>query len=374
MKFGVGQPVRRREDVRLVTGRGQYLDDLTFPNVAFAYFVRSPHAHAFIKSVDTAAASAASGVIGVLTAADVAWTGAVPVRGMFKNRDGSPAAQSPKAALPADKVRFGGEAVAMIVAETPALAKDAAELVNVDYEPLEAAGTLETPPNAPAIWDDAPGNLVFHWAEGDEAATKAAFAKAARTVSVEVVQNRVVPNPMEPRGAVGVYDAAADRYTLYTSTQGGSAIRDRVAQAILKIPPEKLRVVTPDVGGGFGMKASVVVEQALVLIAAKKFARPVKWIGERMEAFLADGHGRDVKMKGELALDADARILGLRLTSAAEYGRLHDSCRAAHPDFGLACHVRRLSRAGRVRRGQRLFHQHHGGDVSNRHGNSVSGL
>jgi carbon-monoxide dehydrogenase large subunit len=320
MKFGIGQPVRRKEDIRFVTGRGQYLDDIAPPNTAYAYFVRSPHAHAIIRGVDAEAARDMPGVIGILTAADVVGTGVMPVRGVFKNRDGSLLKPTPKALLPADKVRFSGEAVAMVVAGTAAQAKDAAEAVSIDYEPLAAAGAMEAAPDAPAIWEGVPGNLIFDWADGDEAACSAAFAKAARTVSVELVQNRVVPNPMEPRGAIGLYDAQADSYTLYTSTQGPSTIRDRIAQALLKIPPEKLRVISPDVGGGFGMKATVVAEQALVLIAAKAFRRPVKWIGERMEAFLADGHGRDVKMRGELALDSEARILALRLISSANLG------------------------------------------------------
>ena len=320
MKFGIGQPVRRKEDVRFVTGRGHYLDDMQVPNAAHAFFVRSPHAHAVIRGIDASAARSLPGVIGVLTASDLPKTGTIPVRGAFKNRDGSAIKQSPKELLPADKVRFPGEAVAMVVAETASLAKDAAELVSVDYQPLGAAGTLEAAPHAPPVWDDAPGNLVFDWADGEEAACAVAFAKAARTVSVELVQNRVAPSPMEPRGAIGLYDAATDRYTLYTSSQGSSGIRDRIAASVLKIPLEKLRVVTPDVGGGFGMKNSVAVEQGLVLIAAKTFGRPVRWIGERMEAFLADGHGRDVKMVGELALDADARILALRLTSSANLG------------------------------------------------------
>jgi carbon-monoxide dehydrogenase large subunit len=320
MKFGIGQPVRRKEDVRFVTGHGRYLDDIQPEHTAYAFFVRSPYAHAVLRGVDATTAREAAGVIGVLTAPDLPETGFVPVRGAFKNRDGSAMRVSPKMLLPADKVRFAGEAVAMVVADTPALAKDAAELVSVDYDPLGAAGTLEVAPDAPAIWDDAPGNLVFDWADGDEAACAAAFAKAYKTVSVELVQNRVAPSPMEPRGAIGVYDAAADRYTLYTPTQGSSGIRDKVASSLLKIPPEKLRVVTPDVGGGFGLKNSAAVEQALVLIAAKAFGRPVKWVGERMEAFLGDGHGRDVKMKGELALDAEARILAIRLTSAANMG------------------------------------------------------
>ncbi len=320
MKFGIGQPVRRREDTRFVTGSGRYLDDVKLSGEVHAAFVRSPHAHARVLGVDASAAGEAPGVLGVILAEEVAGTGSIPVRGAFKNRDGSDIKQSPKALLPKDKVRFPGEAVAMIVAETAAQAKDAVELVSVDYEPLPGAASLDQALNTLPVWDGAPGNLCFDWGAGDEAAAAAAFEKAAKVVSIELVQNRVVPNPMETRGAIGVYDPEADRYTLHTSTQGGSMIRDRIAAAVLKIAPDKLRVLTPDVGGGFGMKATVVVEQALVLIAAKKFGRPVKWISERMEAFLADGHGRDVKMKGELALDANARILGLRLTSRANLG------------------------------------------------------
>jgi carbon-monoxide dehydrogenase large subunit len=335
MKYGIGQPVRRREDTRFVTGKGRYLDDLKLQGEVHAAFVRSPHAHARIVAVDASAAEGSPGVLGVLQAKDVAWTGSIPVRGAFKNRDGSEIRQSPKALLPKDKVRFPGEAVAMVVAETAAQAKDAAELVIVEYEPIAAAAVLEQAPDAPPIWDDAPGNLCFDWGAGDEAAVAAAFAKAAKVVSIELVQNRIVPNPMETRGAIGVYDPAADRYTLHTSTQGGSAIRDRIASALLKIPHDKLRVLTPDVGGGFGMKASVVVEQALVLVAARKFGRPVKWISERMEAFLADGHGRDVKMKGELALDAQARILGLRLASRANLGAYMTHIAPHIPTAGL---------------------------------------
>jgi carbon-monoxide dehydrogenase large subunit len=335
MKFGIGQPVRRREDTRFVTGAGHYLDDLKLIGEAHAAFVRSPHAHARIIGVDAAAAKAAPGVLGVLLAEDVAGTGSIPVRGPFKNRDGTETKQSPKALLPHDKVRFPGEAVAMVVAETAAQAKDGAELFLVDYEPLAAAASLDQASSTPPVWDDAPGNLCFDWSAGDEAATTAAFAKAAKVVSVELVQNRIVPNPMETRGAIGVYDPAADRYTLHTSTQGGSMIRDRIAGAILRVPNDKLRVVTPDVGGGFGLKASVVVEQGLALIAAKKFGRPVRWISERMEAFLADGHGRDVKMKGELALDEGARILGLRLTSRANLGAYMTHVGPLIPTAGL---------------------------------------
>src|SRR5262249_3563219 len=254
------------------------------------------------------------------TADDLGDIGTMPVRWPFKNRDGSNIRQSPKALLPKDKVRFSGEAVALVVAETPALAKDAAELVLVDYEPLPASASLNSAAKGELIWDGAPNNLAFDWGEGNEAACTAAFAAAAKTVSIELIQNRIAPSPMEPRGATGVYDGQADRYTLFTSTQGPSSIRERIATALLKIPAEKLRVINHDVGGGFGMKATVGAEQALVLIAAKKFGRPVKWTGERMEAFLADGHGRDVKMRGELALDKDAHILALRLFSRANMG------------------------------------------------------
>ena len=334
MKFGLGQAVLRKEDIRFVTGTGRYLDDVRLDGEVHAAFVRSPHAHAILKGIDAEAARAARGVIGILTHADIV-AGTLPVRGGFKSRDGSDLKSSPKALLPSDKVRFAGEAVAMVVAESAALAKDAAELVAVDYDPLGVSTNVEDAPRAPAIWDGAPGNLAYDWADGDEAACTAAFARAARTVSVALVQNRVVPNPMEPRGAIGVYDPTTDGYTLYTSTQGSSSIRDRIAAALLKIPPQKLRVITPDVGGGFGLKATVVAEQALVLLAAKKFGRPVKWIGERMEAFLADGHGRDVKMRGELALDADARILALRLTSRANLGAYMSHVGPYIPTFGL---------------------------------------
>ena len=335
MKFGVGQPVRRKEDVRLVGGRGRYLDDIQLENTAYAYFVRSPHAHGVLGAIDTTSAREAPGVLGIITADDLPDTGYVPVRGVFRNRDGSAIRESPKMLLPKDKVRFAGEAVAVVVAETPALAKDAAELVSVEYEPLGAAGTLDAAPNAPPVWDDAPGNLVFDWGDGDAAACEAAFAKAAKIVAIELVQNRVAPSPMEPRAAIGVYDTSTDRYTLYTSSQGSSGIRDKIAMSLLKIPAEKLRVITPDVGGGFGLKNSAAVEQALVLIAAKTFGRPVKWVGERMEAFLGDGHGRDVKMKGELALDANARILALRLDSIANMGAFMTHVGPYIPTFGL---------------------------------------
>ncbi|HEY1961583.1 MAG TPA: molybdopterin cofactor-binding domain-containing protein, partial [Rhizomicrobium sp.] len=321
MKFGIGQSVRRTEDSRFVTGRGQYTEDLQFDGETFVAFTRSPYAHAKIVSIDTSAAESAPGVVGVLTWKDVEQFGASPMPCMapLRNRDGSAIKQTPKPLLAKDRITFTGEAVAMVVAETYAQAVDAAELVNVEYESLDAAGTLRTAPTGPQIWADAPNNECFDWEAGKEAECNAAFAKAAHTASVEVVENRVAPSSMETRNAIGLYDAAADGYTLYSGNQGSSGLRDRVA-GTLNLEKEKLRVITTDVGGGFGMKGFMYPEQPLVLIAAKQLGRPVRWISTRTEAFLSDDHGRDMITKGELALDNDGRILALRITGTANMG------------------------------------------------------
>jgi carbon-monoxide dehydrogenase large subunit len=316
MKFGIGQPVRRTEDRRFITGRGQYTDDIRLANEANAAFVRSPHAHARILSIDIEDASAAPGVIAVLTYKDVEAAGAGPMPCIALVGGAKP---TPKPLLAKDKTIFAGEAVAMVIAETYAQALDAAELVAVEYDSLDAAGTLEVASGRPEIWPDlAKDNQLFEWIEGDESACTAAFAKAAHHVSVDVVQNRVVPAPMETRNAVGVFEAG--KFTLYSCTQGAGGIRAAIAGQILRIPPEDLRVVTPDVGGGFGMKGFPYPEQALVLIAAKAIDRPVRWSASRTESFLADDHGRDMRTTGELALDADGHILALRVTGTANMG------------------------------------------------------
>ena len=321
MKFGVGQSVRRTEDSRLVTGRGQYTEDLRFEGEAHVAFVRSPHAHARIVSIDPSAAEAAAGVIGVLTWKDVEATGAnpMPCLAPTRNRDGSPIKQTPKPLLAKDRVTFTGEAVVMVVAETYAQAVDAAELVNVEYESLGAVGTLAAAPTGPQIWSDAPGNECFDWSAGDEKACNAAFAEAAHVASLELVENCVAPTSMETRNAIGLYDRTNDSYVLYSGNQGSAGLRDRVAM-VMNLPKDKLRVVTKDVGGGFGMKGFMYPEQPLVLIAAKQLGRPVRWISTRTEAFLSDDHGRDMRTKGELALDADGRILALRITGTANMG------------------------------------------------------
>ena len=322
MKFGIGQSVKRTEDIRFVTGQGQYTDDLRFDNETFACFHRSPHGHAKIPSVDISAALAAPGVVDVLTYADIKAFGAkpMPLMAPIKSKDGSSTKTSPKEILASDRVTFIGEAIAMVVAETYAQAKDAAELVAVDYEPLDATGTLAGAPNGPQIWESAPGNLSFDWEDGDEAGVKDAFAKAAHTVKLEVVQNRISAMPMETRNAIGVYDAASDNYTIYVTSQGAGNIRGGLARMVLNLPQEKLRVITKDVGGGFGMKGFLYPEQPAVLIAAKKVGRPVRWSAERTESFLADDHGRDMITTGELALDKDGKIAALRITGTANMG------------------------------------------------------
>jgi len=322
MKFGVGQSVKRTEDIRFVTGQGQYTDDLHFPNETFACFHRTSQSHARITGIDVADAKRAPGVIAVLTFADVEAFGAnpMPLMAPVPSRDGSSTKTSPKPLLAKDKVTFTGEAIAMVVAETYAQAKDAAELVQVEYDVLDASGTLASAPNGAQIWDGASNNLTFDWAEGDEAATKAAFAKAAHVISLDVVQNRVSAMPMETRNAIGVYDAAKDHHTLYVTSQGAGNIRGALAQAILNLPVEKVRVITKDVGGGFGMKGFLYPEQPLVMIASKQVGRPVRWSAERTESFLADDHGRDMATTGELAFDKDGKILAMRITGTSNMG------------------------------------------------------
>ncbi|HSZ11367.1 MAG TPA: molybdopterin cofactor-binding domain-containing protein, partial [Rhizomicrobium sp.] len=322
MKFGMGQSVRRTEDIRFVTGQGRYTDDLRFDGELFVAFLRSPHGHAKITSIDTSAAKAAPGVVGVLTYEDIEAVGAapMPLLAPIPSRDGSFAKSTAKPLLAKDKVTFAGEAIAMAVAETYAQACDAAELVAVEYEPLDAAGTLDSAATGPQIWDNAPNNLCFDWITGDEAGVNEAFANAPHTASIEVVQNRIVVNSMETRNAIALYDAVKDRYTLYSGTQGSAGLRDRIAKHVLNIPIEKLHVITPDVGGGFGMKGFMYPEQPLVLIAAKKFGRPVRWSSDRTEAFLADNHGRDMRTKAALALDAGGKILAMRITGSANMG------------------------------------------------------
>ena len=321
-KFGIGQSVGRVEDDRFLTGRGQYIDDLTLPQQAYACLVRTPHAHARIEGIDVGGAVAMPGVLAVLTGADYRAAGLrpIPCAAEITNKDGSQRADPPRWPLAVDRVRHVGDAVALVIAETAHRARDAAEAVAVDYAPLPAvAGTAAAvAPRAPQVWDEVPGNLAFEWPFGDEAATERAFSAAAHTVQMEVINNRLVVNPMETRGAIGVF--ADGRYTLHLSGQGVHLVRDILADDVLGIPREDLRVVIPDVGGGFGMKYFVYPEYALVLWAARSIGRPVKWIAERSEGFLSDVQARDHATLGELALDADGRLLGMRVRAIANMG------------------------------------------------------
>jgi carbon-monoxide dehydrogenase large subunit len=321
MKFGTGQSVRRTEDSRFVTGHGRYTDDLHFDNETQVVFARSPHAHAKIKSIDTSAAKASPGVVAVFTQADLESAGARPMvtKTPVKARDGSFPKGVAKNFLARDQVTFVGEAVAMVVAETLAQARDAAERVEVDYDTLDAVGTLEAAPKGAQIWSEVPNNECLDWADGKEDETNAAFAKAAFTAGVDMVQNRIVVNSMETRNAIGLYDKADDSHTLYSGNQGSGGLRANIS-GCLGIPPEKLRVVSPDVGGGFGMKAGFYPEQGAVLIAAKITGRPARWSADRTEAFLADHHGRDMRTRAEGAFDKDGRILALRFTGTANIG------------------------------------------------------
>lgn len=319
-KFGIGQPVRRVEDQRLVTGRGRYTDDINLPGQAWGYVVRSPHAHARIRRIDTAAARSAPGVLAVFTAEDLG-DAAVPCFVPMKNRDGSDAPMPRHPVLVRDKARYVGDKVAFVVAETRVQARDAAELVAIDWEPLDAVVDTASAASAgaPPVHEECPNNVAFDWHFGDAEAVERAFARAARTVRLELVNNRLVCNPMEPRAAVAEWDAGAGKLTVHTCTQGGWAFRDVLAQN-LGLPKEKVRVVTPDVGGGFGMKAMFYGEYTLCAFAAKKLGRPVKWTSERGEAFLSDSQGRDHVTVAELAFDADHRILGMRCRVTANMG------------------------------------------------------
>lgn len=323
-KFGIGQAVRRLEDVRLVQGRGTYTDDLAFAGMAHAVLVRSPYAHARVKAVDTAQAKAAPGVLAVFTGADcdAAGIGDIPCVARFANADGSPIFVPPRRPLAVERVRFVGDPVAMIVAESVNAAKDAADLVEIDYEELPAIADTAgaAAPDAPLLYEEHGSNVVFDWEIGDRAAAEDAFSRAARVVELDLVNQRVVVCAMEPRAAIGAFDAAEGRYTLYAPSQGVAGLRENLARLVLKIPREKLRIVTNEVGGGFGMKTFLFPEHPLVLFAARELGRPVKWTAERAESFLCDTQGRDNVTRAALALDDKGGFLGVKIETIANLG------------------------------------------------------
>jgi carbon-monoxide dehydrogenase large subunit len=329
--IGIGSPVPRKEDLRLLTGRGCYSDDFNFPGQAYAAMVRSPHAHALIRGIDASQALTLPGVFCVLTGADVLaeGLGSIPHRPVLRgtadiqlrNLDGSDPRISPHFPLPADRVRFTGEAVAMVVAESALLAKDAAELVDVDYEtlPVATASLDAVRPEAAPLWEQFPSNLCLDADVGDRAATNEAFLAAAHVVRFETQVQRVTGVPLEPRAAVGVHDPVTDRYTLYAGS-GGTNRQKRELALILGVPENQVRVVSREVGGNFGTRNAFYPEFALLCWASRRLGRPVKWTCERIEAFLSDYQGRDLHVEAELALDADGRFLGFRSTNLSNVG------------------------------------------------------
>ncbi len=315
-KFAVGQSVRRVEDPRLLQGLGRYSDDVSLPRQASAVVVRSPHAHACIRALDAAAARTAPGVLAVLAGADLAADGLgnLPTDPGRKRRDGSPAFTTPRPALAHARVRHVGDPVALVVAETREQATDAAELVAIDYDPLPAVAATEeaTRPGAPPVWAEAPDNVAFVWEAGARDAVARAFTGAAHVTRVDFVVTRVAAAPLEPRGAVGEYDRRTGRYTLHTGTQMPHGLRTLLAEQVFRMPQSHVRVVSGDVGGSFGMRSGVYPELVLVLWAAKRLGRPVKWTADRREGFVTDEHGRDNVSTIELALDADGKFVALR--------------------------------------------------------------
>ncbi|MGB7579046.1 MAG: xanthine dehydrogenase family protein molybdopterin-binding subunit [Pseudolabrys sp.] len=322
-EFAIGQGVPRFEDPRLVQGRGRYIDDVVYPGMAHGVVLRSPHGHAKIKSIDTKSAQAAPGVLAVLTAVD--WKksgfGDLPGHGGLKLRNGSPMYKPRYPVLAEDRVRWVGDCVAFVVAETIAQAMDAAELIEVDYEPLPAVVSTAdaSKPGAPLVWDGCKDNICFVELIGDKAAVDAAFGKAAHVVKHRFVINRVTAACMEPRGAVGVYLPAEDRYIIHSPVQRAHPYRNEIAR-VLNVAESKMRVISAEVGGSFGMKTPVFNEAPLTLLASKLTGRPVKWMSTRTEAFLSDAQARDNVTEAELALDSDGNFLGLRVKTIAAIG------------------------------------------------------
>jgi carbon-monoxide dehydrogenase large subunit len=322
-RFGSGREVKRIEDVGLLSGKGLYADDAAIAGQVFLGFLRSPVAHARIVSIDTAAAAAMPGVLAVVTGAELAAEGVkpLPIAPIFTRPDGSPGATPLRPPLAVERVRFVGEAVVAVFAETLGQARDAAEAVMVEYDELPVLVGLAqaTAPDAPLIWDAATGNIAAQMKHGDAAAADAAFAKAAHVVSLDIVNQRLIPAPMEPRASVAAYDAETGRVTLRTSTQTPSSARDTLCGS-LGISPDLVRVVVNDVGGGFGMKTFIYPEDILAVYGARKLQRAVKWSAARIDEFLAASHGRDVETRCELALDADGRVLAYRIRTLANVG------------------------------------------------------
>jgi aerobic carbon-monoxide dehydrogenase large subunit len=332
---GIGASVRRKEDLRFISGHGNYVDDINRPGQLHAVFKRSDRPHANIRAIDTAAALAAPGVAAVYTAADLSSIGGLPCGWQIHNKDGSPMHEPKHPVLAEGKVRHVGDPIAVVIADTKQQAKDAAELLEIDFEdlPATADATDAIKPGAPLVHDGVPNNICYDWHLGDKAAVDAAFAGAAKIVKLDLLNNRLVANPMEPRAAVGDFDPSSGDYTLYTTSQNPHVIRLLMGAFVLGLSEDKLRVVAPDVGGGFGTKIYHYAEEAMVTWAAGKLKRPVKWTSDRSEAFMSDAQGRDHASTAEVALDAQGHFLAFRISTVAAMGGYLSTFAPAIPTY-----------------------------------------
>jgi aerobic carbon-monoxide dehydrogenase large subunit len=334
---GIGAAVRRKEDHRFITGKGHYTDDINRPGQGYAFFVRSPHAHATIKSIDTKTASGMPGVLAVLTGAELAADkiGNLICGWMIHSKDGSPMKMAPHPALAVGKACHVGDPVAVVIAETLAQARDAAEKVKIDYAVLPAVAdpAAAQKQGAPQIHEVAPHNTIYQWHLGDPKAVDAAFKSAHHVTKLDLINNRLVPNAMEPRAAIAEYDAGTGHLTLWNTSQNPHVARLVIAAFVGMAPEHKLRVIAPDVGGGFGSKIFIYPEEVVALWASKRVGRPVKWVSDRSEAFLTDAHGRDHVTHAEIAFDAAGKILGLRVKTIANLGAYMQVFSSAVPTY-----------------------------------------
>jgi len=320
----IGKSIKRVEDHRFITGLGKYTDDITLPHMTHAFIVRSTQAHARIVGIDISEASAMDGVVAIFTGKEIeaAGIGGVPCGWQVNFKNGETMKEPPHPLLAINKVRYVGDAVAVVIAESKAIATDAAEKVKVEYETLKAVAHSKDAiaDNAPLVHEEAPNNICFDWELGDQEKTDKAIAEAEHVTKLEFTNQRVIPNAIEPRSVIGHFDPANDKYTLYTSSQNPHLIRLLMCAFVLNLPEHKVRVVSPDVGGGFGSKIFHYIEEALLIWASKQIERPIKWTAERSESFLTDAHGRDHITTAELALTKDGQITGLRVKTLANLG------------------------------------------------------
>ena len=328
----IGESLKRKEDERFLTGAGQYTDDIRQTRQRYAVFVRSPHAHAIVRSVDTSAAETMPGVVRIFTGKDIEGKmNGLPCGWLINNPDGSPMKEPPHPILAQGKVRYVGDQVAMVVAESLEQAKNAAEAVQVDYDVLDAVIDMRTAAQAPALHDVAPDNHCYKWTLGDKAAVDAAFAGAAHVTKLDLVNNRLIPNAMEPRAANATYNRAADEYQLHVANQNPHVERLLMTAFVLGLPEHKVRVIAPDVGGGFGSKIFLYAEDVALTWAAKQLNCAIKWTAERSESFVTDAHGRDHISHAEMAMDKDGKFLAMRVHTHANLGAYLSTFASAVP-------------------------------------------